>query len=221
MRNAWWYIPSVPSQAKGMPTFGSDSFRAPNPDFGAVITYYLPESMESGEQQRRREETALREAGRDIPFPGWDRLRDENRESAPRVLLLVRDAQDRPVRWIAGPSDKGTHRVAWNLRLPPPDAIDLGQPGFVPPWVGDPQGPLAAPGEYSVQLYSIVGGEIETLDEPQRFAVKPVRAAPDGTDYEIASKDFAALRQDLQTLLEERLKKLEADLLAAGAPSWR
>lgn len=329
VRDAWWYVPSVPSQAAGMPTFGSDSFRAPNPDFGALITYYLPESPESGKDMRRREENTLREAGRDIPFPGWDRLRNERRESAPRVLLLVRDAEDKPVRWLEAPSEKGSHRVAWDLRFPPPDAVDLSKPGFVPPWVGEPHGPLAAPGEYSVQLYSIVAGEIEALTDPQRFAVKPVRAAPDGTDYadvaafqqkaadlrrriahadeeldrsrdllkhmkaaalkapdadpslftrldefgaaldeletrlsgdsvragldeatrpsiasraynaannrtntfpatatqeadfEIAREAFAAFSRDLGTLLDDRLKQLEADLLAAGAPSWR
>jgi len=329
VRDAWWYIPSVPSQAQGMPTFGSDSFRAPNPDFGAVFTYYLPESLESGKDMRRRTEKTLREAGRDIPFPGWERLRTERRESEPRVLLLVRDAAEKPVRWLEAPSDKGTHRVAWDLRYAPPDAVDLSTPGFVPPWVSDPRGPLATPGEYSVQLYSIRAGQIEALDDPRRFAVKPVRAAADGTDYaevaafqqkagelrrriahageelersrdllehmkaaalaapdaepslftrldafgaaldeleeklsgdrvrggldeatrpsiasrafnaanswnntfsatatqkqdhEIASEAFAGFKQELDTLLDERLKELEADLLAAGAPSWR
>ena len=329
VRDAWWYIPSVPSQAVGMPTFGSDSYRAPNPEFGAIVTYYLPESFESSKQQRRSEERTLREAGRDIPFPGWDRLTAESRESASRVLLLVRDAEGEPVRWLQGPSERGTHRVAWDLRFPPPDAIDLSEPTFVPPWVSDPQGPLAAPGEYSVQLYSIVAGEIEALADPQHFAVRPVRAAADATDYaevaafqqkagklrkriahageeldrardllkhmkaaaleapdadpllftrldefgaaldelgarlygdsvrqgldeatrpaiagrafnaannwnntfpatatqetdyEIAREDFAAFSRDLRTLLDERLKQVEEDLKAAGAPSWR
>ncbi len=329
VRDAWWYIPSVPSQADGMPTFGSDSYRAPNPDFGAIVTYYLPETFESSKKQRRSEERTLREAGRDIPFPGWDRLTAESRENASRVLLLVRDAEGEPVRWLQGPSEKGTHRVAWDLRYAPPDAIDLSEPGFTPPWVSDPQGPLAAPGEYSVQLYAIVAGDIEALTDPQYFAVKPVRAAADGTDYAevaafqqkagelrkrithageeldrtgdllkhmkaaalaapdadpslftrldefdssldelrarlygdsvrqgldeairpsiasrafnaannwnntfpatatqktdyaIASQDFAAFNLELRTLLDERLQQLEADLQAAGAPSWR
>ena len=38
VRDAWWYVPSVPSQAAGMPTFGSDSFRTPNPDFGRSVS---------------------------------------------------------------------------------------------------------------------------------------------------------------------------------------
>ena len=183
VRDAWWYIPSVPGQAVGMPTFGSDSFKAPNPAFGAVFTYYLPESMQSRKAQRREKEKALREDDSDIPFPGWARLTEESQESAPQLLLLVRDSQGEPVRWLKGAADKGMHRVAWDLRFPPPDAIDLSTPGFVPPWYSNPQGPLAAPGEYSVQLYVLSDGTANALAEPQPFVVKPVRSAADGTDY--------------------------------------
>jgi photosystem II stability/assembly factor-like uncharacterized protein len=41
VRDAWWYVPSVPFQAKGMPSQGSTSFVSDNPPFGAVFTYYL------------------------------------------------------------------------------------------------------------------------------------------------------------------------------------
>ncbi len=41
------------------------------------------------------------------------------------------------------------------------------------------------------------------------------------TDYEIAREDFEAFSRGLRTLLDERLKQVEEDLQAAGAPSWR
>ena len=40
-------------------------------------------------------------------------------------------------------------------------------------------------------------------------------------DFDIAEKDFLAFVVDLQALLDGPLVQLEADLTAAGAPSWR
>jgi hypothetical protein len=225
VRDAWWYIPSVPSQAVGMPTLGSDSFVTPNPAFGASFTYYLNESLETGKAERRAKEKSLRKQGADIPFPGWQRLEEESFETEPRVMVLVSDSQDNPVRWIAASAKKGSHRVSWDLRLPAPDAIDLTTPEFVPPWAGTPQGPLAAPGVYTAQLFALDGGRVSPLGEPQSFNVKPVREAADGVNYaEVASyqQDTSVLMREVSNAREE-LKRTNDLLLhmkaaAIGAP---
>jgi photosystem II stability/assembly factor-like uncharacterized protein len=199
VRDAWWYIPSVPSQAVGMPTLGSDSFTAPNPDFGASLTYYLPEALQTSKQIRRETEKALRADGKDVPFPGWDALGQEARETEPRVMLLIRDANNEPVRWIKASNQEGVHRASWDLRRPAPDAIDLSTPEFSPPWVSEPQGPLVAPGEYSVQLMAIDHADAVVLGERQSFWVKPVRQAPDGTDF----ANVAAYQQKSASLMRQ------------------
>ena len=214
VRDAWWYIPSAPSQAVGMPTLGSDSFATPNPEFGASFTYYLNESFEIGKLARQAKEASLRKEGNDVPFPGWDRLGAESLETEPRVMILVSDSQNNPVRWIEASAKKGSHRASWDLRLPAPDAIDLTTPEFVPPWAGSPQGPLAAPGMYSAQLIAISGESVLPLGKAQSFNVKPVRAAPDGTDYaEVAvyQQKTSALMRNI-TNAEEELSRTQ-DLL--------
>jgi photosystem II stability/assembly factor-like uncharacterized protein len=182
VRDAWWYIPSVPMQARGKPTLGSDDFTGENPPFGAVFTYYLPEVPMTLREERRETETAIRERGGDVPFPGWERLWEEGLESGPRVFLVVRDAAGQAVRRIEGPAREGTHRVSWDLRGPPPDPVDLSTPGFVPPWATPPLGPLVAPGRYSVQLSLFSGEGVETLGTPQEFQVKAVPTLPPATD---------------------------------------
>jgi len=215
VRDAWWYVPSAPSQAVGMPTLGSDSFATANPEFGASFTYYLSEDFETGKTERKAKEEALREQGADIPFPGWDRLLEESLEPEPRVMVLVSDAGDNPVRWIEASASKGTYRVNWDLRLPPPDAIDLTTPDFVPPWAGDPQGPLVAPGVYTARLFALDGNQVLPLGKPQSFNVKAVRDAAEGVDYtEVASyqqKTSMLMRQ--VTNASEELKRTR-DLLA-------
>ncbi len=182
VRDAWRYVPSVPSQARGMPTHGSDSFRTPNPEFGAVFTYYLPESIKLQKERRREQEKALRQEGASIPFPGWDVLTEEAREATPRLLFLVRDAEGNPIRWLAAINRDGAHRVAWDLRGPAPDPVQLDEPDFRPPWVTPPIGPIVAPGRYSVQLYAIADGASQALTEAQTFMVKsvaPLTGEPD------------------------------------------
>ena len=226
IRDAWWYIPSAPSQAVGMPTLGSDSYRAPNPDFGATFTYFLDGPYQSAKGARQAREKQIREEGGDIPFPGWDRLTAESLESEPRLMVLVRDGGNGPVRWVEAINEAGTHRVSWDLRYPAPDAIDLSEPEFKPPWETDPQGPLAAPGRYSAQLYAIAGGEAVSLGAPQEFDVKPVRKAPDGTDYaEVAAfqQETAELKRMVANATEELgrtrdlLKHMKAAALEAPA----
>ena len=184
VRDAWWYIPSTPMQAAGMPSAGSTSFKSPNPDFGALITYYLDDMPKTSRSQRLEAEKAMAAKGENIPFPGWDKLGEESREDSPSVMLLVRDQKGEAIRWIPGASSKGMHRVSWDLRLPASDPINLSQPGFRPPWAGTPQGPMVAPGQYSVQLFVLNNGSLQSQGSAQSFMVKAAPNASAGADYE-------------------------------------
>ena len=130
VRDAWWFIPAAVAQAPGRPTAGSDDYTAPNPPHGALITYWLKDAPTTAREARQNAEKALREAGKDIPFPGYDRLRAEAVEGAPRVFLQVSDASGRAVRRLEVASSAGLHRTNWDLRGPVPDAVDLNTGGF-------------------------------------------------------------------------------------------
>ncbi len=221
VRDAWWYVPFVPMQAKGMPTLGSTSFVAENPPFGAIFTYYLHELPQTAKAERRQTEKNLREQNTSIPFPGWEELRAESNEGGPQVLLLIRDDNGDPVRWIKGADKKGLHRSSWDLKLPAPDPVSLTEPAFKPPWAGEDEGPLAAPGEYSAELFIEHNGNLESQGALQTFTVKPVPTAAAGTDFqavaEFQQKTSALMREVSSAgrkLSEagERLRYLEAAL---------
>ena len=183
VRDAWWYVPSVPMQAKGMPSQGTSSFVSDNPPFGAVFTYYLNDLPETSKEKRKNSEKALREKNTSIPFPGWERLFQESNEDEPQVLLLVSNEKGNPIRWIKSSAKKGLHRANWDLKLSPPDPINLTQPAFKPPWAGDAEGPLVAPGTYSVALYVVHNGLLKAQGAPQTFKVKPVPTTAPNTDF--------------------------------------
>ncbi|MEK6597882.1 MAG: glycosyl hydrolase, partial [Gemmatimonadota bacterium] len=187
------------AQAPGRPTAGSDDYTAPNPPDGALLTYWIREAPSSTREARRATEKSLREAGRDIPFPGYDALRREAVESGPLVFLQIADAAGKPVRRLEGSTKAGLHRINWNLRGPVPDPIDLSPPGFRPPWGGDPQGPLMAPGRYTAQLVVVSSSGVRQLGQPQSFEVKPVPNARPGTDYVAV----AAFQQETAELMRQ------------------
>ena len=78
------------------------------------------------------------------------------------------------VRRVSGKTEKGLHRVAWDLRFPAVQAIAFDPTQRL---TGDqaPKGHLAAPGEYTVSLAQHVNGVTTELAPPQVFQVERLR----------------------------------------------
>ncbi len=220
IRDAWWYVPSTPMQANGMPSQGSSSFRTENPPFGATFTYYLSDVPETAKAKREASEKKLNEQNASVPFPGWDKLRQESIEDGAKIMVLVRNERGEAVRWIEGPSQKGLHRVNWDLKLSAPDPISLTEPEFKPPWVGSAEGPLAAPGKYNAELFIVHNGSLQSQGNAQNFMVKPVHNS--GVDFNtvaVFQKKTSDLSKQIynvnQKLVEasEKLTYIKAALL--------
>ncbi len=207
VRDAWWYIPNDPMQAHGMPTLGSSFYVAENTPFGALFTYYLNEVPQTAKEMRQSKEKSLKAQNASVPFPGWEQLRAESTEDVPQVMLLVSDAGGNPVRWIKGATTKGMHRTNWDLRFSAPDPINLSTPEFKPPWAGDPQGRLAAPGKYSVSLYVYDQGKLQVQGSPQEFMVKPVATTVEGTDF-AAMAEFQEQTSELSRQISSARRKM-------------
>jgi len=209
-RKAWWYQPRflLGEEEKGY--IGANHFVAPNPDFGAMFTYYLRDGLKSKEEIRQEAEETKIEADEDIPFPGWEAVADELAESDPQIWLFVKDAEGNTVRRVRGPVDKGMNRIAWDLRYPAPWAVSLDAEA---PELGDePSGLLAAPGNYSATLAKEVGGEITILSEAVNFEVAqlregaltgstPAEAAAFWRSYEQIVRNASAVSQSLDSEL--------------------
>lgn len=169
-RRAWWYIERHPLAFSAGGSQGDGYFRAPNPPFGAVFTYYLKDDLQTRAAERQESEKEKVENWEDTPFTGFDVAEAERREEAPAIWLTVRDSQGNVVRRINAPTKKGFHRVAWDLRFP---AVTPVVP--VPEGGNEPEGFLAAPGTYTVSLSKRVRGETTELVSPQEFTVERLR----------------------------------------------
>ena len=165
-RKAWWYIErSVLDFDDKRGSQGSQLFVAPNPDFGAVFTYYLKDGYKSLEEERQANEKG--KSG-NIPFPGWDALDDETREMGPFVYLEIKDQSGKVVNRVKASNKKGFNRVAWNLKVGGTHALTLD---------GNDQeleGFLCAPGTYTATLNKYEQGEFTQLAGSVNVEVEPL-----------------------------------------------
>ena len=137
-------------------------------------------------------------------------LRGEALEHEAQVLFMIRDAEGRACARIEGPAGAGIHRVNWDLRLPAPDAIDLSTPGFTPPWVTPPQGPLAPPGRYRVEMALLSADGVAPMASPQEFEVKLVQGRFCRRRITTTSPRFSAARASYCERLREPRRKCGA-----------
>ncbi len=179
VRDAWSYVVGDRYGVGEKGFLGASFYTAPNPPYGAVFTYRLPEGIEPAREARRKAEIAREKDGEDTPYPTWDAVRSEDREEAPSVLLIVRDEGGAIVRQVPGETAAGLHRTAWDLRWPPTDPVSLTPPEFEAPWDTGPRGPLVVPGQYSVTLAVRRNGKLTEVAGPETFMVK---ALPQGAE---------------------------------------
>lgn len=205
VRKALLYVPRVPLGLREKANLGGAHFAAENPPFGAVFTYHLGDDLKTSKQRRRETEKNSTTKGDDIPFPGWEALRNELREDDPVIVLTVSDGAGNVVRRITGPTTKGFHRVAWDLRYPRPNPTELDEHVLSSLWESRPVGPLVVPGTYRVRLAKLADATLTPLGDEQRFEVEALGGAtlPQGNPTDVLA-------------FQKRTAELMRKALAAG-----
>jgi photosystem II stability/assembly factor-like uncharacterized protein len=208
VRNPWLYVPGSLWDSGLRGSMGAEFFSAPNPPQGAVFSYYLRDKIKTRAKQRRQAEIEIEEKGGDTPYPDWDTVRAEDEEIAPGVFVMVRDTDGRLVRQVEAKNSKGLQRAAWDLRLPPPDPINLEEDDGSN-WFSDPPaGPLVLPGDYSARLAISRDGVLQETGDNQRFAVNALENSPEITDDRRARQTFMIKGAALQRAVKGAVKVL-------------
>jgi photosystem II stability/assembly factor-like uncharacterized protein len=161
----------------GLGSQGSTYFAAPNPPFGALITFHLHDGLQTRRERREAAQAAARKDGVSGPFPSEDELRAEDQEIPPVLVVTIRDAAGAVVRRLDADRKAGLHRIAWDLRHPRAIAVELGGGGDAAPWSMPDAGPLVLGGTYTAALEQIVDGVASSLAGPVAFTVEPLGLA--------------------------------------------
>ncbi|MDC1394874.1 glycosyl hydrolase, partial [Bacteroidia bacterium] len=169
MRDADLFLPKNDGRGKGG-YLGAQNYVASNPEFGAVVTYYLRESQTTLASERSKKEKELNKSKSDVDFPGWEELLAEKNEVKEQHWLVIRDAESKLVRKVQVPSGKGFHRYAWDLR----GENQMPVSKSAKPNGNKGSGFLVGPGKYLAQLYRILDGEAKILTDSLVFNVIPL-----------------------------------------------
>jgi photosystem II stability/assembly factor-like uncharacterized protein len=136
-QEAYLFVPRKAIQyfeLRELPDPGASQFSGPNPEYGALFTYYLKNDPPSQETAQAKE-AKIREGGRQT-------------EKRSAVKIIITDAAGSVVREIDAPDRRGFNRVSWDLRYP----LSFDPEGTRPGYFKTKKGIFVLPGEYSVRL---------------------------------------------------------------------
>lgn len=145
---------------------GANFFTAPNPEYGVTFTFHFQTALQSEKQKRQQADAKRHAAGQDVPYPTWEALKAEDRESPSQRWLTIRDTAGQVVRRQPVSTGQGLVRTTWDFRYA---GLGSGRRGGA--------GPLAAPGQYTVEVQQRVGDEIIAVIPPTSFDIEPITFA--------------------------------------------
>jgi photosystem II stability/assembly factor-like uncharacterized protein len=208
VKDAWMYIPAAPFGFNGVAFMGARFFAAPNPEVGAVFTYYIKDEYKSLKDKRRDAEKEKQKKGEDIDFPTYSNLKKESEQPESFLLFTITDNDGNPVRKIKTDIKKGVNRITWDFRYNAftPISITPFDDSFA--WNEPDKGYMALPGKYKVSVSKFEDGKFTEIAAPQEFNCKRL------FNSNISNKDRIAL---------EDFNKKVADLTRAisGTDAWR
>jgi len=158
-------------ETDGFDNQGSMYFKAPNPPYGATITYFIKEIPKTDKEIRQEMEKELFEKGEKIPQPDYLTLQAEEKEIKPYLVFTITDEKDNIVRKIFKTASKGVNRVNWNYTWEGFSPVSTTE--FDPLGSGR-NGIPAMPGNYKVTLSMYAKGVTRNLAGPVEFVCKPL-----------------------------------------------
>ena len=190
-RPAKWFVPR-----NNLGNTGADYYIADNPTFGAVFTYHLSQEYKTAKELRQEREKELNKQNSSVPFIGYDALDSELVEPEALAWILIKDQQGNLIRKISQKAEKGTHRLAWDLRHMNSAPLILDENFSV-----SETGPMVRPGTFTATLIVEKGGDVLAQTDEIEFEVKRIREAVlQGVDYATYQKfrsDYGAIEADL------------------------
>ena len=152
----------------GSTSQGSDTYYAKNPDYGAMLTFYLNDELLTRKEKRKKAEKELLKSNSDIPFPGWSELDKEVNESSPKTVIEIFDSSNIFIDRFSVPYKKGFNRVSWDLTRDIESNLVSGSSRSYSPSI------RVSPGKYSFNVYTEFNGKVNKIGS-KFFDVERIR----------------------------------------------
>lgn len=204
---------------------GASLFTTPNPEVGAVFTYYIKDSFKSLKDKRRDAEKEKQKNGEKVSFPDYQTLENEATEVEDYLVFTIKDSNGNVVRKIKKTVTKGVHRMVWNFRYTPNYPINFNTIDEDLYWMEEPEGYMALPGNYTISLSKYESGAFRELVPNQPFICKSLNnttlPAEDKAALDAFNKNVAELTRALsgadeyRSELNARVKYLKKAIIEA------
>lgn len=195
---------------------GDNYYKAKNPPFGAVFTYYLKDKFKSRKEIRQQSEKETK----NTHFPGWQAIEKETREEDPKVMLFIKDSNGKVVNIVEGSNKKGFNRANWRLNYPDKKGVKLDEK------ISNSGITLVTPGTYTVTLATKIDGVLSELTDAIEFDVVPLQEGylkgKPSEEIESFRESFNIYSQDLNatnTKLSKDIKIVNAMEIALNSAS--
>ncbi len=229
IKDAPMFIQSNPFGFRGVAFMGASFYSAPNPEVGAVFTYYLKDEFKTLKEKRRDEEKEMQKKDQDIKYPSYNTLLSEQEEPEAYLMFTITDGQDNVVRKLKTDANKGVNRIVWNFRYTPVTPISLEPFDDSVPWIEPDKGFMVVPGKYFVSLSKFENGAFTELVTAKEFNCVPLNntsiPAEDKLALDYFNKQVAELTRAITGLdayrneLVDKLSYLKkAAIETAGVP---
>lgn len=230
IKDALMFIEANPYGYKGKGFQGASFFTTPNPEVGAVFTYYINDDNKTLKEKRRDEEKKTVKEGKDIKYPNYESLEKEGYETESYLIFTITDESGSVVRKLKSEITKGVNRLTWDFRYNSPTPISLKPIDKSIPWASQDLGYMVVPGNYFVSLSKFKDGVFTELVPPQKFVCKTLNnasiPAKDKHALNIFNKKVAELTRAIygadsyRSELVEKLSYLKKSVLdGADVPS--
>jgi hypothetical protein len=184
------FIPANPFGFRGVGFQGASFYAAPNPEVGAVFTYYMNDEIKSLKEKRRETEKEKLENGEDIKYPPYETLKKEQEESDFYLLFTITDEQGNVVRKLKTDPKKGVNRIVWDFRYNTFTPISLEPFDDSVPWNEPDKGYMVVPGNYNVSLSKFEDGTFTELVSAKPFTCMPLNITSLPAEDKLALDQF-------------------------------
>lgn len=204
---------------------GTTYFKAPNPDFGVDLTYYIKEVPKTLKEIRKEMESKLFVDGKPIPIPSDSALNVENREVAPYLIFSISDESGNEVKKLTKTAGKGVQRINWDLRY---QSITTLKADKFNAAMRQQSSSLVMPGKYKVAMSMVTRDGIKPLGKTIEFnaialrnTTLPIEDRAELVNFQKKAGELARTFRGTRVFLDELIKKVtslkQSALLVPGA----